>query len=277
MEYKLKREDIQNDLLVDTLKVLSKCMAEFGLPLYVVGATARDITMKLLRVQDAHRRTRDLDVAIAVKDWGMFGDICEVMQRNHFTRFGITQKFYYTGEQGENDYEVDVVPFGGVEVKEQICWPPEGNPVMSVRCFQDIMKAAVEVEIEGECEFSIAPLCGQFLIKFDAWCDRHQSTDKDASDMFFILSNYFYSQMIGADREPVLGNDDMDETIMGALWLASDVCKLLSSEHLRLYIGIIEEELAKEWHSDLLFHFMKQRSEDDTEAIEYSLKLWETI
>ncbi len=277
MEYKLRRADVQNNPLVDTLKALSGCMSKFGLPLYVVGATARDLSMRLLKINDSRRRTRDLDVAIAVKDWSMFTDICGVLERNNFRRIGNTQKFIYTGDNGDNDYEVDVVPFGGVEENEMICWPPDGNPVMSVRCFQDIMEASDEIEIENECRVRIAPLCGQFLIKFDAWCDRHQATDKDASDMLFILENYFYSQMVGADRVPLLGNDDMDETTNGALWLASDVSQLLSSEHLQLYIDVIQKELSKEWESDLLYHFMKLHGGEDAEAMEYSLQLWDTI
>ncbi len=44
----------------------------------------------------------------------------------------IKQRFYYTGCK-EAEYEVDVVPFGGVEKPdENIYWPPEESPRMSM-------------------------------------------------------------------------------------------------------------------------------------------------
>ena len=49
MEYKITKEELGNDWLYSTLVALNKCMAEHGLPLYVVGARARDVAMKLMK------------------------------------------------------------------------------------------------------------------------------------------------------------------------------------------------------------------------------------
>jgi len=49
MEYKITKEKLGNDWLYSTLVALNKCMAEHGLPLYVVGARARDVAMKLMK------------------------------------------------------------------------------------------------------------------------------------------------------------------------------------------------------------------------------------
>jgi hypothetical protein len=40
MEYKITREALQNDLLYDTLKALSKVMYDLQLDVYVLGALA---------------------------------------------------------------------------------------------------------------------------------------------------------------------------------------------------------------------------------------------
>ena len=69
MEYKITRDTLQNDLLYDTLKALSKVMYDLQLDVYVVGALARDIAMEILKMPPSPRRTADLDVAIALKDW----------------------------------------------------------------------------------------------------------------------------------------------------------------------------------------------------------------
>lgn len=261
MEYKITKEELGNDWLYETLIALNRCMSIHGLPLYVVGAVARDIMMILSGGDASKRRTIDLDVAIAIEDWHSFDIVCETLQKSHFKRFGITQKFYYEGENGDSDYEVDVVPFGGVAIDEKICWPPEGNPVMSVKCFQDVMNKAVDVNVNDELTVKIAPLCGQFLIKLDAWNDRNALTDKDAEDMVFILKNYHDIQLLNNRKEPpaavTYDDESMDTTIWGAQWLAYDLSKLLTTEHLQFYTGIIKEELGKESDSNLIYHFMK--------------------
>lgn len=105
MEYKITKEELGNDWLYSTLVALNKCMAEHGLPLYVVGARARDVAMKLMKGDEPKRRTEDLDVAIAIEDWQTFDDICKTLENNHFKRHGETQKFFYKGVNGDLDFE----------------------------------------------------------------------------------------------------------------------------------------------------------------------------
>lgn len=256
MEYKITRDDIKNNLLYDTIIELEKCMREHGLQLYVVGARARDLAMKLMKGDEPKRRTEDLDVAIAIDNWQMFDNVCRTLLSNNFTRCGNSQKFIYN-----NDFEVDIVPFGGVAVDEKIGWPPEGNPVMSVKCFQDVMREAITLNIDDIAKLKIAPLCGQFLIKLDTWNDRNSATDKDAEDMLFILKNYWDTKINAEITEwpDVLSEDvdNVDTIILGARWLAYDLCKMLSTDHLLFYVELIENELRKEEDSNLVYHFMK--------------------
>ena len=107
MEYKITKEELGNDWLYSTLVALNKCMAEHGLPLYVVDARARDVAMKLMKGDEPKRRTEDLDVAIAIEDWQTFDDICKTLENNYFRRHGETQKFFYKGLNGDLDFEVD--------------------------------------------------------------------------------------------------------------------------------------------------------------------------
>lgn len=270
MEYNISKEELGNDWLYNTLIALDKCMAEHGLPLYVVGARARDIAMKLLKGDEPKRRTEDLDVAIAIENWQTFDEICLTLQKNHFNRNGTTQKFVYEGESGDIDFEVDIVPFGGIAVDEKIGWPPEGNPVMSVKCFQDVMKEAVTVTVDNQLTVKMAPLCGQFLIKLDAWNDRHAATDKDAEDMFFILRNYLDIQLLkdSVPPEVVTFEDESTDTILwGAQWLAFDISELLTTEHLQFYADLIAEEMGKEEKSELIYHFMKHYGNKDMDDI----------
>ncbi len=262
MNYNITRQELGNDWLYSTLAALNRCMAEHSLPLYIVGARARDIAMKLMKGNEPKRRTEDLDVAIAIPDWQTFDAICDTLSQNHFIRYGNTQKFLYQGEKGDIDFEADIVPFGGVAVDETIGWPPEGNPVMSVKCFQDVMKHAVSVEVDGKFSVMMAPLAGQFLIKLDSWNDRNSATDKDAEDMMFLLKNYFDVQILkeGDNTPPKVVNfeDENIETIIwSAQWLAYDISKMLTTEHLDFYVNLVTGELEKEEKSNLVYHYMK--------------------
>lgn len=282
MKNSLSKEELKNDLLYDTLKALSSSLQSLNIPLYVVGATARDVMMKLLGEDEVRRRTNDLDVAIALQDWSDFDRVKKKLEQNHFNKVKDKQKFIYKGEANDNDFEVDVVPFGNIAVNEQICWPPEGNPVMSVRCFDDVMAHSMDVSVGDEITFKIAPLYGQFQIKFDAWIDRHAKTDKDAVDMFYFLSSYFNVKVMNDSVPPdeIYASDDDKELtheVLSARWLAYDISKILSTEHLVYYIEIIEEELKKEENSLLLYHFMNNISEDKEDRYELCFDIWSEI
>lgn len=261
MEYKIDKTKFANDPLYETLAALRKSMEELNLQLYVVGACARDIAMKVLGVPASARRTIDIDVAIALDNWNMFGKVSELLQQNHFKKDPYAkQKFYYKGEDGSNDYEVDVVPFGPLANNEVIGWPPEGNPEMSVRCFEDVMKDADTIVVDDKVRFCIASLSGQFLIKLDAWIDRHLKTDKDARDMFYIIDNFYWTSIVDKFPPPeqVTNSDDpsFDDFVAGAQWIAAELKSLLSEEHCTYYVDFITNELSLEEKSKLVQHLV---------------------
>lgn len=268
MEYKIDKAKFANDPLYETLAALQKSLVQLNLQLYVVGACARDIAMKVLNVPASARRTIDIDVAIALDNWDMFDKVSDLLQKNYFKKDPYAkQKFYYKGEYGTNDYEVDVVPFGPLANNEVIGWPPEGNPEMSVRCFVDVMKDADTIIVDGNVRFCIASLSGQFLIKLDAWIDRHLKTDKDTRDMFYIIDNFYWTSIVDKFPPPeqVTNSDDpaFDYFVAGAQWIASELRSLLSDEHRAYYVDFINSELSLEDNSKLVQHLVTSSNNSD--------------
>lgn len=268
MEYKIDKAKLANDPLYETLAALQRSLEQLNLQLYVVGACARDIAMKVLNVPASARRTIDIDVAIALDNWDMFDKVSDLLQRNYFKKDPYAkQKFYFKGEDGTNDYEVDVVPFGPLANNEVIGWPPEGNPEMSVRCFEDVMKDADTIIVDENVRFCIASLSGQFLIKLDAWIDRHLKTDKDARDMFYIIDNFYWTSIVDKFPPPeqVTNSDDpaFDDFVAGAQWIASDLRSLLTDEHRAYYVDFINSELSLEDNSKLVQHLVTSSNNSD--------------
>lgn len=277
MRNSISKKELENDLLYDTLQALNKCFTSMNLNLYVVGATARDMIMKLLDETESKRKTKDLDVAIALSDWSQFNNLCEVLQTNYFHKGKAKQKFFYKGEHHENDYEVDIVPFGEIADGEIIAWPPDGTPEMSVKCFTDVMEHAIPVKINEEFTVYIASLAGQFLIKLDSWMDRHDRDHKDAEDMYYILDKFFLTSIMDDQTPP----DDVDlnseDLIRGAQWIGSYMRDILSTEHLNYYSEIIQKELEKGTDSELLKDFIKLYGDEKNDAYETSRAIWNSI
>lgn len=280
MKNYLSRDELDNELLVDTLRALSKVLSSKGLDLIIVGASARDIAMKLLGADSSKRKTADLDVAVALKDWTQYEELTVALKENYFKKLTAHQKFAYKGENHDNDYEVDIVPFGQVADDELVKWPPKGCPEMSVRCYDDVMEYAVDVNIDG-IPVKIAPLAGQFLIKLDTWIDRNDRETKDAIDMRFIMLQYYMANIMDCEDIPdAVSLEGNDSLLWGAQWIAFETSKMLTTRHLTYYVELLQDELQKEEGSRLLKHLTLgyEESPEDwvamRKALDEMLKIW---
>lgn len=261
MKNSLTKEEIGNDLLVETLHALSVSMSRLGHELIIVGASARDIAMKLLFAERSNRKTYDLDVAVALKDWSQFDRLCDELTQNNFIKLRSKQKFVYKGQDNQNDYEVDVVPFGEIADDEVVKWPPELSPEMSVRCYDDLMRFSVGIDLDG-IPVKIIPLAGQFILKLDTWIDRNDRENKDAIDMIFILSNYYLASIMNTDAIPEGVNHEDDAIVAGAQWIALEIKQMLLPVHLQYYRDFLRAELEKKEESKLLQHLTIGKEDD---------------
>lgn len=246
MNFKITSEKIANPLLVELLKKLTDSFNRMGREFYVIGATARDIIIRQLIDTTSGRRTKDLDIAIAIPDWSVFDEIKEVLVADGFKKStDMRQRFYY------GEYELDIVPYGVAKEDDNIYWPPEEEIAMSVKGFDEVLSEAITVNIDDEFDIRIASLHGLFLLKFNAWLDRNIETSKDAEDMSFILSNYFMANLDRNVYTEVYDWENFDEYIVGGYWLARDLLLLLTKEQIAYYKGCIEKELEKDDESRL--------------------------
>lgn len=253
MALKITSEKIGNPLLVGLLRKLTSSFGCMGRDFYVIGATARDIIIRQLIGTVSGRKTRDLDIAIAIPDWNAFADITEKLVANGFKKSKhIRQRFYY------EEYELDIVPYGVAKDDDNIYWPPEEEIAMSVKGFDEVLSDAITVNIDNEFDIKIASLHGLFLLKFNAWLDRNAKTSKDAEDMSFILSNYFIANLDRNIHNEVYNWDDFDEYVVGGYWLAYDLTSLLTREQIAYYKGCIDKELEKDEKSRLFNQIIEQ-------------------
>ena len=244
----ISSEKIGNPLLVELLRKLTDSFNKMDREFYVIGATARDIIMQQLLDTESRRRTRDLDIAIAIPDWNTFEQVKQNLIADGFEKSRDMQQRFYYGE-----YELDIVPYGVIAKEDDnIYWPPEEVIAMSVKGFDEVLSEAITVSIDDEFKIKIASLHGLFLLKFNAWLDRNAKTSKDAEDMSFILSNYFMANLDRGIHQEVYDWENFDEYIVGGYWLAHDLVALLDTRQLCYYKEVIEGELVKEEESRLI-------------------------
>ena len=106
MNLKITSDNIANPLLVELLKTLTVCFNRMDREFYVIGATARDIIMLQLIGTTAARKTKDLDIAIAIPDWDAFEEVKSALLSYGFTKSKhMHQRFFY------GEYELDFVPY----------------------------------------------------------------------------------------------------------------------------------------------------------------------
>lgn len=76
-------------------------------------------------------------------------------------------------------------------------------------------------------------------------------------------------------------DESTDIIIWGAQWIAYDISKLLSREHLQFYADLIFDEIGKEERSELVYRFMKYYGGNDVDDIgvyyEPCREIWITI
>jgi predicted nucleotidyltransferase len=255
-KFEITSDSLQNPLLAELLHELADSFGSVGTEFYVIGATARDIILRQLANTTSGRKTRDLDIAIAIPRWEVFDQIQKRLIAEGFEKSrDMYQRFYY------KDYELDVVPYGMIAKEDDyIYWPPEEEIAMSVKGFDEVLSDAITISVDGIYDIKIASLPGLFVLKFNAWIDRQLMTEKDATDMSFIIANYFFANVDRGVHTEVFDWVDFDEYVTGAYWLAWDIVSFLKNSQIQYYRNLISSELKKAEQSRLFNQILEHDS-----------------
>lgn len=254
MSCNISSETFYNPLLKELLQKLTEYFQTIGSDFYIIGATARDIILSGIHKQASARRTLDLDIAIAIKEWDKFEQISNELSAIEGFHKSEKQKqlFWY-----KKYFRLDIVPFGEVAKADQnIYWPPEEEFAMSVVGFTEVANTALDVSIDYEFTVKVASLPGIFILKLAAFNDRKLKTNKDADDLAFIIENYLTinEERAALEHFDIYEKDNFNIYIAGATLLGRDIKSILggNKETLITFIQILTEELKLDDESPLL-------------------------
>jgi predicted nucleotidyltransferase len=218
---------------LSVVRELNASANRLGIPFFLAGAAARDLVLVNLWGQAPGRATADIDFAFAVNDWDQFKQLREeLLATNHFELVPHKQqRLQYTDPERGYQIPVDFIPFGGVTSGTQtISWPPEGDFVMNVAGFEEVLGAALRIELEPGLIISAASLPGLAILKLIAWDDRHLENNKDAADLYKLLAAFHRAGNEDRifDEEPeLLETLDYDSTLVGAAILGRDAARIV--------------------------------------------------
>lgn len=171
--------------LADLVRTIDASAASIAGEWFIVGATARDLLLHYGHGMAIRRFTADVDVAIAVRTWKDYTSLGDALVARGATRDRKVHRFHL------GEWTLDLLPFGGVTSNDEIAWPPEGNPVMSVVGFDEASRNTIRATLPGGVSASIATIPALLILKIIAWEERHLERPRDdARDISALLASY---------------------------------------------------------------------------------------
>ena len=179
--------------IVHVLRTLDPIAREADYAYFVAGATARDLILVNIHGLRPGRATREIDFGIAVENWDRFALLKErlVATGDLMTDRRALQQLTYFDQAAGFSIPIDLIPFGGVTAADgTIEWPPSRDIVMDVVGFEEALASSVQIQIEENLIVPVASIPGLMLLKLVAWSDWRLETDKDAADIYRLLTAY---------------------------------------------------------------------------------------
>jgi len=242
------RHDQIDPVVLEAIRKIDEIAHRHETAYFLAGATAREIMLHHVFGRPPGRRTLDVDLGIALRDWEHFKlfKTALVEQAGFQPHARMVQRITYPSKPA---VVVDLIPFGGVETAERtIAWPPEEDIVMRVTGFSDGLESAVSVRLDQTLVIPVVSLPVLLVLKLFAWADRKHEK-RDAPDIYTLLRQYGDAgnedRLYGEDMS-VLEAEGYDFELAGALLIARDAARMVSADTQKRLREILESDALME-------------------------------
>jgi predicted nucleotidyltransferase len=242
------RHDQIDPVVLEAIRKIDEIARQHETAYFLAGATAREIMLRHVFGRPPGRRTLDVDLGIAVRDWDHFKLLkaALVEQAGFQPHARMVQRISYPSKPA---VIVDLIPFGGVETAERtIAWPPEEDIVMRVTGFSDGLESAVSVRLDQNLIIRVVSLPVLLVLKLFAWRDRKHEM-RDAPDIYTLLRQYGDAgnedRLFGEDMN-VLEAEGYDFELAGARLIAHDAARVVSADTQKRLREILESDALME-------------------------------
>ncbi|MGH8728930.1 MAG: nucleotidyl transferase AbiEii/AbiGii toxin family protein [Burkholderiales bacterium] len=240
-------------LITDILQRVDAACVKTRVSYFVIGAMARDIVLTNVFDIDTGRATRDVDFAIAVKNWNQFDSLKQRLLAEGQARADnkTTHRIFMGKPAG---IPVDIVPYGKIaEPGKAVAWPPGGDTRMNVTGFAEAAAHALRVKLKSKLFIPVASLPGLAVLKLLAWADRRNQT-KDATDLGILFRYYERAgnqNRLYDEHADLLEAFGYDPELAGAALLGQDAKSICLEDTYRAVAGLLKEQTANDEPQDL--------------------------
>ncbi len=228
--------------IVKIYELIAEIANKSNVRFFVIGATARDMVFEHGYGIPTSRATKDIDLAVQVATWDEFQNLKNTLiATGYFAGSKTMQRMFY-----QNQIPIDIAPFGAIENKGGISWPPDDSVQMNVTGFNDAYLATQTVRLRESpvLDISVVSPAALVILKLLAWKDRSSEHSKDAIDLAFILRWYLntgHTERLAEEHSDLL-DEDCDFERSGARMLGRDVASIISTQSKQMLDEVLNAE-----------------------------------
>lgn len=255
-------------------ETVTKATSHLNIPIFVAGATARDLVLYYGYGIETIRATMDIDLGIKVSTWEQFNQLKD--------------RLLISGEFDNSDYvhriihqsgvPIDIIPFGEItNENSSYFWPPDYNIEMNVLGFNEVFNSSISVRFRTnpDLEIQLASPAGLAILKIISWNDEKPNRMKDAQDLYLLMKNHIdagnedrYYKEIDTFQ---FDDGDFDYELASAQLLGRDITKIGTSKIIDRILQILQLETKDNSQFNLISDMMK--SDYPYQNFEHCLKL----
>ena len=258
----MQLSNLREGELKDLFDALEEAFTAVGTDYYLIGAVARDFWYS--RGQKKFRGTKDVDFAVLVGSQREYEAIKQYLREHkqfNETRENAFVMITPTGIQ------VDILPFGEIEMDEGVKVEGNGLVNISVNGFKEVYQSGTEkLTAETGHRFAVATLPAIVLLKLIAFDDRPEKRLKDARDIANILMHYFelQSEFVYENHNDLfVGEEELSLEQIGATVIGRQL-KVICSTNEGLYMrvqSILQGHIEKKEDSVFVVNMVAENGE----------------
>lgn len=261
--------------IIESIKEATDSLA---IPIFIVGATARDIILEFVYSKKVFRATNDIDFGVSVNNWKMFDSLMSFITKGgKFVKDkNIEHRLLF-----KETYPVDIVPFGKIASKDGTFWWRKENKKITVLGFDEAFENSdlVKVKSNPDIIVNFAAPHSLALLKIISWNERYPERSRDAIDLVLLLEFYLEAGNLERlyEEESDLVNNDFDFTITGARLLGRDIASSFNRKTLSYVTNILEKETGDKQRYRLVEDMLQSQIMKEETHFEYYLKILEAL
>ncbi|WP_026768045.1 nucleotidyl transferase AbiEii/AbiGii toxin family protein [Asinibacterium sp. OR53] len=190
--------DVKEGELKEVFDALEEVFKHLNIDYYLIGAIARDIWYA--RGNKEFRKTKDVDFAAMVGSKAEYETVRQYLKDHKHFQETKANSFVMITLGG---VQVDILPFGEIEIDDSIQLEGAGLTSIKVNGFKEVYDTGTqEVIMETGHTFQVATLPSIVLLKLIAFDDRPDQRLKDSRDIANIINHFFdlHSDLIYSDE-----------------------------------------------------------------------------